>query len=160
MLATFTNQTYGEISIDENVWTGRRTVKINQQVLQKKSKKEYILPDGAVLTIKGNSLMGLQAVIGQEVIQVIPKITWYEILLLLFPFVINLAWGNTVALCKIVPIVGGAIGGAINGVLVVLSAIIMRSTKKLYIKILTGLGALVIGFGACALIAFMILGSI
>ena len=74
--------------------------------------------------------------------------------------VLIIVWGNNVALCSIVPIVGGAIGGAISGVMGVLNLYAMRSVKNVGIKLAIFAGMLVATFGICYVLALLLLSAL
>jgi hypothetical protein len=69
-------------------------------------------------------------------------------------------WGNSQALCSIIPMVGGAIGGGLSGLAGVLCVSMMRE-KTTGQKILISLLATVITFLICAALGFvLVLGMI
>lgn len=157
MKQTIQHEKYGEILYNENFWTGKKSLSMNGVPLTKISKKEFQTANGVTGTVTGSFLSGACLSIGGETIRLTPKITWYEIVLCLLPFILIMIWGNVVELCLIVPVVGGAIGGAISGMLSVVSLFVMRSVKPVWAKILIGIGFVGATFGICCGIGFAII---
>lgn len=157
MKQTIQHEKYGEILYNENFWTGKKSLSMNGAPLTKISKKEFQTANGVTGTITGSFLLGACLSIEGETIRLTPKITWYEIVLCLLPFILIMIWGNVVELCLIVPVVGGAIGGAISGMLSVVSLFVMRSVKPVWAKILIGIGFVGATFGICCGIGFAII---
>ena len=159
MNKTVMHPVYGAITYDENIWTGKKTVAINGTVLPQRQKNIFFLPNGEEsipVTLKGNSMTGASIVIGGEEFVVYSKPSVLDWILSILPFVLVMVWGNSRALCAIVPVVGGAIGGAISGMAIVLCASAIRE-KPVGKKLLIALLALVATFAACAAIGYVIL---
>ena len=74
--------------------------------------------------------------IGQDTIVIRESAKWYEYALSAFIFIFILVWGNVVALCELLPLVGGAIGGAISAFFGMMNLFTMRLVSKPYFKIL------------------------
>ena len=85
---------------------------------------------------------------------------WYEYILALIIPIFVLTWGNSVYLCSIFPIVGGAIGGAISALAMIFSAVVMRKVSKPIFKILIGLGFFVATLMVCNLLAIAIIAAL
>ena len=145
------HQTYGEIVYNESFWTGKKELTVNGVAAQPISKKEYSV-NGKKAILKGSFLMGSSLHIEGEAIQLSPKISWYEVIFAILPFLFLITWGNSVALCAIFPVVGGAIGGALGGISAVMSLLFMKMQKSPLAKILTG----IIATAATILIAFIL----
>ena len=151
--------TYGLIEYEENVWTGKKSISINGAPLQKVSKKEYLLSvDGkpVSVTVRGSVMTGASLSIQGDEIQMVSKPTVLDWILGVFPFLVILVWGNNFQLCSIVPVVGGAIGGALGGLGMALTVLAIRE-KKLVFKFLISILATLATFAVGAAIAFMIL---
>ena len=144
----------GHIEYEESNWTGSKSLSINGAPLQKTSKKTFVTPDGTPVEIKGNYLAGSSLIIGQETIRLTPPITWYEIVLTVLLFVFIIVWSNVPALLFVVPIIGGAIGGAITGGLAVLTLFLAKMTPKPILKILVIFGMAAATFLVLFLLAF------
>lgn len=74
---------------------------------------------------------------------------------MIVPFII--AWGNSIPLCRIFPIVGGAIGGAIGGIFLALSFYLMVKVKKPIYKVLIGFGMFALAVLVAHIVALIIL---
>ena len=151
---------YGQIEYDENFWTGKRELTIGGQKLLKKKKNVYVLKDEnkeLECRIKGSFLTGATLYIEQDVIQLSAPCKWYEICCSALICVFVLTWGNSPSLCKIFPIVGGAIGGGISGLGACVSLFLMRRTKNAGLKLLVWLGMFVATILLCFLVAEFIL---
>ena len=160
MTTTIHHAVYGDISYDESVWTGKKVITINGIVLVKQKKDIYLYDNGQTqmyVQVKGSLVTGVKVVFGSDAVQVIPAPTWYETVCSVLIFVLIAVWGNTPALCAIVPIVGGAIGGAISGAMAVVNLMLMRSTKKIGIKLAIFAGSLVGTFVMCYSVAMVLL---
>lgn len=145
--------TYGEITFIESFWTGKKQVLLNDQKLKKVDKNIFVFTDeegkDIHVLLNGNYINGTTITIGSETIQATAKAKWYEYALAIMIFMIVLIWGNSKELCSIIPIVGGAIGGAINGVMSFSTLIIMKPIKNVLVKILIALGMLAATIAIC-----------
>ena len=130
----------GHIEYTESNWTGSKSLSINGITLQKTSKKTFVTPEGIVAEIKGNYLMGSTLIMGQETVRLTPSITWYEIAVTILLFAFIMVWANVPALLLIVPIIGGAIGGAIIGALGVATIFLAKMATHPVFKLLIILG--------------------
>lgn len=149
-----------EIVYNESVWTGSKLIKVNGVVLQKISKnyyQAYIEGEEIKATISGNVLKGQSLnVNGTTFIVSLPPL-WYEYVLAIFPVVFILIWGNIPALCMILPVIGGAIGGGIAGLFMVLSIVFMKKTDKPLFKVLIGFGMMILSILVCTLLGIAFL---
>jgi len=151
---------YGEIAVEESFWTGKKTVYVNGNMLEQVGKNDFAIKNdqGIVyLSLKGNMMTGIKAIISGEEIKIGGSPKWYELVVLIVAFIFNFIWGLSANLCSIIPIVGGAIGGGINGFVLAIGYVIMRKTQKPLFKILIGLGAWIVAFAICAIIGFIII---
>lgn len=133
------HEKYGQIKYTESFWTGSAGVEINGVVLNKTGKKTFEYQDGETqipIQAKGNLLTGVKMEIGQDTIVIRESAKWYEYALSAFIFIFILVWGNVVALCELLPLVGGAIGGAISAFFGMMNLFTMRLVSKPYFKIL------------------------
>ncbi|MCH5156053.1 MAG: hypothetical protein J1F69_05535 [Clostridiales bacterium] len=152
------HERFGEITYEESIWTGKKSLYLNGQKLDSTSKNIFQTPSGETIELKGNFFSGISAVVGAETIAVMPGCKWYEYVLSLIPILI-MVWGNTVALCKIIPIVGGAIGGGISGLFIALTLFIIKKIHNVFLKILFAIAMTGICFFICYLIALAILAA-
>ena len=98
-------------------------------------------------SITGNFLTGVKLSIDGTKMQIVKPVAWYEATLAILMFVFFMVWGSVPALCEILPMVGGAIGGATSGFMAVTSLIAMKLIKPIWAKILTWLGFFGATFG-------------
>ncbi len=146
---------YGEIICSESFWTGKKTLTVNGTDVPSVSRNAFLL-DGEKALIIGSMYTGIKLCLPSETIQLAPKPRWYEIVLAVLPILFLLTWGNIPSLCAVFPVVGGALGGVIGALFSVLSLTLMRKSKSLGFKILTGLAVtvltLLVGFAVAVLI--------
>ena len=146
---------YGRIEYEESFWSGKRIIKIDNRELTKKSRNIYILKteDGDLeCKVKGSFIFGVSLYIDQDIIQLTEHCKWYEMFLSMLICVFVLIWGNIPALCKIFPVVGGAIGGGISGAAMCVNLVLMKQKKNVAIKLLSWLGMFVGTVLVCALL--------
>ena len=155
--------TYGEIVYEEGFWSGKRTFTVNGTAMQKISKDTYTFivgEESVQAVLQGSMLMGASLNIRGEKIWIISKPKLYDWLLSFLPFAIIMIWGNSAPLCSIIPVAGGAIGGALGGAGLVITMFLIRE-KRGARKILTALLAALLTFAVgaalgCAIVfAFM-----
>ena len=130
---------YGEIVFTEGFWSGKRTLTVNGAPAHALSKKEFTL-NGVTFYIKGSFFTGYSLYVNGQTIQLSPKPLWYESVLAILPIVFLFTWGNSVALCEIFPVVGGAIGGALGAAGGMISLYLTKSKEAPLHKVLIGLG--------------------
>ena len=154
------NEKYGELVVDENVWTGKIKVFLNGKELAKVDKTRYLIEEKKYIDFTGNSIKGLYMTVDNQTTQVTAPAKWYEIALSVLIFVVILIWGNSLTLCSIVPVVGGAIGGGLSAMLAVVNLFVMRGIKNVALKLLAFVGIFAVTFGLCAAIGTAILAAI
>lgn len=163
MQLSVNHEVYGTITYNENAWTGKREIAFGQTILSKSGKNTFVYSNGETelpVSVKGSFLFGVKLFVGAEEIQLSAAAKWYEIALSVLIFAFVLVWGNSVALCSIVPIVGGAIGGFISGVGMVLCLYFMRKTAKIEMKILIWVLCFFATIAACFCLAVALLSLI
>lgn len=154
------NEKYGEFVVDENVWTGKIKVFLNGKELAKVDKTRFLIEEKKYIDFTGNSIKGLYMTVDNQTTQVTAPAKWYEIALSVLIFVVILIWGNSLTLCSIVPVVGGAIGGGLSAMLAVVNLFVMRGIKNVALKLLAFVGIFAVTFGLCAAIGTAILAAI
>ena len=102
----------------------------------------------------------MKLVIGGETIALVPAATWYEIVCSVLIFAFVLVWGNSVALCSIFPIVGGALGGAVSGAMAIVNLYVMKSVKNIWVKLGLWLGFLVATLAICFVLAVVFITAL
>ncbi len=145
---SFTKKVFGQ---------ARKNSSSEERNLQKSPKKTFQTNDGQILTLKGSYLSGVTLESNDIQVKLTPSVKWYEIVLSILPFIPIMVWGNSVTLCTIIPVVGGAIGGAINGVAAILNLFVIKGVNKVWLKILITVGVLILTFLICFLIALAII---
>lgn len=150
--------TYGEIVYEEGFWSGKRAFTVNGAAMRKVSKDTYTFivgEESVQATLKSNMLAGAFLDICGEKVWIISKPKWYDWLLSFLPFAIIMLWGNSAQLCSIVPVAGGAIGGALGGAGLVITMFNVREKRGVK-KILTALLATLITFTIGAALGYAI----
>lgn len=165
MIKTVVHPVYGTIALDENIWTGKKSLSIRGQALTKCRKNTYSLTgedDGILVTLKGSTVTGAKVIIRGEEIQICPKPSTLDWLLSAIPFILIMVWSMNPALCAIVPVVGGAIGGALGGLAVVLSITNIQEKplgKKLLVSLLATLATFAVGAALGYVVVFAMVAA-
>ena len=154
MKSIVTHNNYN-IVYEESFWTGKKSLTINEEKLQALSKTTFSSSDGRQFILNGNFLIGITLQIENETIQVVSKIKWYEVLFAIIIAVFFISWGNVPSLVKIVPLVGGAIGGMIAGLSAILYLYFSKLVKPVWMKILIFIASFGIAFLLCYLVALL-----
>ncbi len=160
MKTTITHDGIGKIDYTESFWTGQKGLSINDTPLQKVDKNTFRTEDGQQVTLSGNNMSGVKLTMGEHTVQLVRAVTWYEIVLSILPFVLIMVWGNITALVKIVPVVGGVLGGAISAAMCVVNVFVIKNVKKVWLKVLISVAMLGATFLICYLIALIILAMV
>lgn len=158
MVEAVRHPTYGLIMYKESFWTGKKNIKIDGKELRREKRNRFIYEaeDGIkVVKVEGNQLFGIRLVIAGEKIKVARGASLIEVICSVLLFVAIAVWGNNVYLCSIVPIVGGAIGGGVAGLMAALNLFAMRASKNFVGKLLVWIGMLIATFLICFLIALV-----
>ena len=151
---------YGKIAYSENIWTGKRDISINGIKLIKEKKNIYVYDTGEEkikVTVQGNVYTGICLKIGDETVEVEKKATWYETACSISIFVLIMVWGNSTYLCSIVPIAGGAIGGAISGAMGFTNLLVMKACKNVALKLAVWVAMLIATLIVCFVLALAII---
>lgn len=131
------HEKYGTIEYDENFLTGKKVIKINGVQLEKRGKNIFTFHDGEKFTtcsVSGNYLIGVKLAVDGQKIQLVKPLTWWEGVLAGIMLVFFIVWGNVTALCEMLPLAGGAIGGAITGFMTFSAMICMKLVKQTWAK--------------------------
>lgn len=169
MITGIDNTPYGNIYYEEGFFSGKKKVFINNQELEKVNKLNFIYhaPEGDIpVRLKGNYLLGVKLFFNNDNstgIEVIPHITWYEILIAVFMLVFGLVWGNVPQLVVIIPLIGGIIGVCIAVITTIFAVFFMRKVNHPLYKVLIGLAGFVCMFLillAVGLVFVMILAAL
>lgn len=160
MKKSFEVPSLGTVVVKESIWTGRFTVLVNGVEAKRMSKTAFLYESGAStydINITGNFVKGSTMTINGDSYKISENIKWYEYVLALLPFVFILIWGNVPALCQILPVVGGALGGLVSALMGILSAIVMKETKSIALKILYGIAFFLATVAICYALAIIYL---
>lgn len=158
MQNTISHPTYGIISYSESFWTGKKTILFDGVALQKVNKTTYQLPANpadpesapVTFTVKGNFVGGVTISDGSETIALSPKATTSDYVLGILPAALFFAL-----------IIGGALGGALAGMMGIGGVLLMKSRPNMKQKLLISLGAsaVILAIGV-AIIVLTVLGSL
>ena len=160
MRSIMQHETLGPIVYEENFWTGKKNIFINNTPLVKQNKKLFLYSNGTTsktVHVTGNFVTGTKFVIDGETIEMTPGAKWYEIACSVFIFVLNMIWGNSVALCAIFPVVGGAIGGGISGIIAMGNLLAMKSVKSVAVKLAIWIAMLAAMLFICFLVGIFLI---
>ncbi len=157
MKSTIQNEKLGKIVFEESAWTGKKKISIAGKPLTKVDKTTFKTEDEKTLTLSGNFIQGCKMTFEDETIELTPSVKWYEYLLSALPFVFVMIWGNIVALCELVPIVGGAVGGLISAIFCCVNLVIIKKFKQWWLKLIISIITLGLTFLVCYLIALAII---
>lgn len=157
---TISHETYGTIEFEESAWSSKKKITINGVPLTNLGKKAFVSANGDKYYISGNLLKGTTLIIGSDHIKLTEPVKWYEIVLSVLPFILIMVWGNSVQLCEIVPVVGGAIGGAISALMGIVNLFIIRSVKPVWLKVIISIAFLGATYLICFLIGYAILSAV
>lgn len=150
----------GEIVYEESFWTGKKALAFNGAPLTKVTKNSFRTENGEAVNLTGNFLTGTNLVFGTETIGLTPRVQWYEIVLSILPFLFIMVWGNIVSLVEILPVVSGAIGGAISAVLSLVNLFIIKDIKQIWLKVLISIAVLGVTIAICYGIGAAILSAV
>ncbi len=153
----------GTVRYEESVWTGKKSLFVDDVKLTKISKTKFEYVKDEVVTqflLDGNILKVVNLVVNGAKYEILQKTAWYEYIVAFIGVVFILIWGNVPALCEIFPVVGGAIGGLIGALGAILGIYMMRVSRKPVIRLLIGLAGSAIAVLICFLIGFAIVSAI
>lgn len=160
MKKTVYNEKIGQIVYEENFFTGKKRVSINGEELEYQSKNTfawYREKATEVVYIEGNNVKGATITVGGTVVELCEPATWYEWVCTVFIFALIIVWGTSPTLCRVIPVVGGAIGGAIAGGMGYLNMLLMKAQSKVLVKLAIWLGMTAATFAICFVVAKVIL---
>lgn len=160
MIVNVEHSTLGTITIEESFWTGKKKITINDKQLSKVDKKSFETEEGEHVSIEGSLVFGAKLVYKDEKIQVTEKLKWWEIVLALLPFIFDMVWGNSVSLVTIFPVVAGAIGGLVTGLIGFTILYINKVyVKEWWLKIIVGIGFFIASIFICWLLALVFIAA-
>lgn len=163
MKFTVNSEKYGKIEYFESAWTGKKSLTIADRPLVQTSKDSFVhkttIGDLGV-KINGSYMRGVTIDIAGDKIEIIEKPKWYVLTLIILFAIIPIAWANVPSLVKILPIVGGAIGGGFVGVCAVASYMLTRIVKKPIHKILVTIAVFLISIAILYLLGILLITAL
>ena len=143
--SSISNKVY-ELNYD--VWFGKMSITVNNQSSKKVKRLVFNYTDEDLtqrtITVRGNILTGFKLNDnGEEVVMQRP-LAWYEWILVIFPIAIG--------------ILGGALGGALGALAGIGSAMVIRQTKSIILKVVVSIVFAGIAFLVYSVLAAAILG--
>ena len=154
MKVTVKHEKYGKIEYVESIFSEKKRIKINDVLLEGDYNTCFIYKNGEEdipVYVQGSYVKGATLQIGNDFIRIVNPIAWYEIVCCSLTTVFLIAWSICSNYLPIVPIAGGAIGGAIYGIMGVFNIAVMKSIRNLPLKFLAWLGmsvlSFIVGFG-------------
>ena len=130
------------ITYSESFWTGKKTISINGQELQKLDKKTYRYGE-TCYTVNGSYLTGVELSDGVQSVTLLRKLSVFETILCFLPFLVILS--------------GGAVGGICGGIAAAFNAVSIRKTDNVLLKILCGVLSTIVAFVCYLIIASLFL---
>ena len=163
MIVNVQHPIYGDIVYEEGFWLGKKFITINSVPAKWVGKNEFLLEsENNVLNIKlkGGYTVGASLIINDDIIELTAKPKWYEVVLSILIFAFVLSWGSNEFLRSIIPVPGGALGGAASGIMGLLNLMMMKKRKKVWQKLLTFLIFFFGTFIALAILGYLVLFAI
>ncbi len=149
-----------DVLVKYNSFTGKIIILINGMQAQKIKRNTYEF-EGQTINFKGNFITGAKLIVKDKEYEVSEKQPIYVSFIAILPFVFDIVLSSIPAVGKAgFPLVGGAIGGAISGVMCFVSLYCMTLTKKHLFKVLIGLGFVALNLLICLFLGFIILSLI
>ena len=149
------HEKYGTIEFSEGNLVANRTITVNGQVLTKKSNKQFYLDDGTSVKVIGGLFSGVKLDIGGDIVQVSNPGTWYELAIYITGLVFLIVWSNSVALCSIIPMIGGAIGGILFAIPAVIGFSFSVKQKNPVLKLIITFSSVLLGLIICAIVGLL-----
>ena len=151
MEETIQHENYGTIEFFEGNLIANRKISINGQELTKKSNKQFYLNDGKSVKVIGGLFSGVKLDIEGEIVQISNPGKWYEILIYITGLILLIIWSNSVALCSIIPMIGGAIGGLLYAIPAVIGFSFSVKQKNPVLKLIITISSVLLGLIICAI---------
>ena len=153
------HEKYGTIEFSEGNIIANRKITVNGQELEKKSNKLFYLDNDTPVTVTGSLFSGVKLEINGDKVQISNPGKWYEIAIYIIGFVILLVWSNSYALCSILPMIGGAIGGLLYAIPAVIGFAFSVKQKNPILKITITLCSVLLGLILCVIVGVLFVAS-
>ena len=154
------NEKYGTIEFSQGDFWGKNSISINGTELEKINNKQFKMEDGTLVNVVGGSFSGIKLQINDEAVQITNPGKWYEILIYILGFVVMIVWSNSVALCSIIPMIGGAIGGILYAIPAVFGYNLSVKQKNPVLKIVITTCAILIGLFLCIIAGVLFVAAL
>ena len=157
------NENIGTIEYRESFWTGKKEIIINGTPLKKISKQDFMYTidgENKVTKLTGNFLSGATITINGKVIQVVPKIGVFEVLVLIFAFFLPLVLSCINAFVVVVPLIGGMIGGVVYCLVSLTGITFIKQSKSSLIKLIIFMVTTIASFIIGAIVGLIFAGII
>ena len=135
-----------ELHYEESFWSGKRTIKYGETSLNKIKRNLYEYTDGENIEqfeVKGNQLIGVTIKMFGNNVEIVKKLTWYEIVMSLLVFIPCILFG--------------AIGGAFGGLFGFTNLTIIRNIDKWWLKLIISLQFAIVALLLSYIFAYLIL---
>lgn len=136
-----------KVEFEKNIWSGKTLLKYDGVTMHKKSRNKYSFIDSdneqQLVLVNGNEITGISLQFNNGSIQILRKLSFFEIILALIPLYLV--------------IIGGAIGGALGGLSAVCIGGLCRMFNNIFLKILIAVSITGIATGIWYIVAKFIL---
>jgi len=139
-----------EIFLSKNSWSGKMVITIDNQTLKKVKRNQYVYIDDKGesydVLVSGNEITGITLKMDGREINILRKLTVFEIIISIIPAYLIF--------------IGGALGGALGIVGVLVISSLCRQTKNLFLKIVYAFSVTMISTTIWYILASMIFNLI
>lgn len=117
-----------ELCYEEGFWTGKRTIKYDGVTLTKIKRNLYEYKNGESVEqfeVKGNQFYGITITMFGNNVEIVRRLTWYEIVMSVVVFVPGMLFG--------------AVGGVIGALIGITNLIVIRKVNKWWLQLIISL---------------------
>ena len=117
-----------ELCYEEGFWTGKRTIKYDGVILTKIKRNLYEYKNGESVEqfeVKGNQFYGITITMFGNNVEIVRRLTWYEIIMSVVVFVPGVLFG--------------AVGGVIGALIGITNLIVIRKVNKWWLQLIISL---------------------
>lgn len=117
-----------ELCYEEGFWTGKRTIKYDGVTLTKIKRNLYEYKNGESVEqfeVKGNQFYGITITMFGNNVEIVRRLTWYEIVMSVVVFVPGILFG--------------AVGGVIGALIGITNLIVIRKVNKWWLQLIISL---------------------
>ena len=117
-----------ELCYEEGFWTGKRTIKYDGVTLTKIKRNLYEYKNGESVeqfVVKGNPFYGITITMFGNNVEIVRRLTWYEIVMSVVVFVPGVLFG--------------AVGGVIGALIGITNLIVIRKVNKWWLQLIISL---------------------